>query len=275
MSDRLPLSRRTVLTAGALGAVSDALAAVAASAGTTPPAAPSGRAGPKARELRFRPDGTFKVVQFNDTQDDELTDRRTVELIEKVLDQEKPDFVVINGDVISGGCASRLEVKQAINNVVWPMESRRIPWAVTYGNHDEDSLPESGVDEAGMLKIYRSYDYNVNADNAAGRAQQPPRRPSLRADRERGRRVDPDACRVRARPGHRPHGERPADGAAAAGSEAGADLTLPCDECGGPRAGSRRTRDRMRWLRPPRTRPASAPRCRGSRSRTPPAAARR
>ncbi|GAA2849193.1 metallophosphoesterase family protein [Microbacterium arabinogalactanolyticum] len=168
MSDRLPLSRRTVLTAGALGAVSAALPAVAASAGTTPPATPSGRPGPKARELRFRPDGTFKVVQFNDTQDDELTDRRTVELIEKVLDQEKPDFVVINGDVISGGCASRLEVKQAINNVVWPMESRRIPWAVTYGNHDEDSLPESGVDEAGMLKIYRSYDYNVNADNAAG-----------------------------------------------------------------------------------------------------------
>jgi len=168
MSDRLPLSRRTVLTAGALGAVSAALPAVAASAGTTPPATPSGRPSPKARELRFRPDGTFKVVQFNDTQDDELTDRRTVELIEKVLDQEKPDFVVINGDVISGGCASRLEVKQAINNVVWPMESRRIPWAVTYGNHDEDSLPESGVDEAGMLKIYRSYDYNVNADNAAG-----------------------------------------------------------------------------------------------------------
>ncbi|MFB4352062.1 metallophosphoesterase family protein [Microbacterium sp. LS_15] len=172
MPDRFPISRRTVLTAGAIGALSTALplgaapanAAVTAEAGsTTRPTAP-GRAG----RLRFHSDGTFKVVQFNDTQDDELTDRRTVELIEKVLDQEKPDFVVINGDVITGGCETRLAVKQAINNVVWPMESRQIPWAVTFGNHDEDSLPQSGVDEAGMLAIYRSYDYNVNAENTRG-----------------------------------------------------------------------------------------------------------
>lgn len=166
MPDRLPLSRRTVLTAGALGALGTALPLGAApAAAVTVPASPG--AAP-ARTLRFRADGTFKVVQFNDTQDDELTDRRTVELMEKVLDQEKPDFVVINGDVITGGCETRLAVKQAINNVVMPMESRRIPWAVTYGNHDEDSLPQSGVDEAGMLQIYRSYEYNVNAENTRG-----------------------------------------------------------------------------------------------------------
>lgn len=171
MPDRIPLSRRAVLTAGALGAVTVALplgAAHAAPADSSAATPVSGRPGPKAPRLRFRPDGTFKVVQFNDTQDDERTDRRTVELIEKVLDQEKPDFVVINGDVITGGCETRLAVKQAINNVVWPMESRGIAWAVTYGNHDEDSLPQSGVDEAGMLEIYRSYDFNVNAENTRG-----------------------------------------------------------------------------------------------------------
>lgn len=166
MPDRLPISRRTVLTAGALGALGSALPlGTAAAAADTTVAASTAKA---ARGLRFRPDGTFKVVQFNDTQDDEQTDRRTVELIEKVLDQEQPDVVVINGDVITGGCETRLAVKQAINNVVWPMESRGIPWAVTYGNHDEDSLPQSGVDEAGMLKIYRSYEYNVNAENSRG-----------------------------------------------------------------------------------------------------------
>ncbi|MBS0024716.1 metallophosphoesterase family protein [Microbacterium paraoxydans] len=166
MPDRLPISRRTVLTAGALGALGSALPlGTAAAAADTTVAASTAKA---ARGLRFRPDGTFKVVQFNDTQDDEQTDRRTVELIEKVLDQEQPDVVVINGDVITGGCETRLAVKQAINNVVWPMESRGIPWAVTYGNHDEDSLPQSGVDEAGMLKIYRSYEYNVNAENTRG-----------------------------------------------------------------------------------------------------------
>ena len=166
MPDRLPISRRTVLTAGALGALGTALPLGTASAAAASEIAPAG-AGP-GRGLRFRADGTFKVVQFNDTQDDELTDRRTVELIEKTLDAEQPDFALINGDVITGGCETRLAVKQAINNVVWPMESRGIPWAVTYGNHDEDSLPQSGVDEAMMLDFYRSYDFNLNAENIAG-----------------------------------------------------------------------------------------------------------
>ncbi|MFF2272460.1 metallophosphoesterase family protein [Agromyces sp. NPDC058136] len=169
MPDRLPVSRRAVITAGALGAVGAALPVGAANAAPADPRrSPAGSPRANGPKLRFHADGTFKVVQFNDTQDDELTDRRTVELIEKTLDQEQPDFVLINGDVITGGCETRLAVKQAINNVVWPMESRGIPWAVTYGNHDEDSLPQSGVDEAGMLDFYRSYDYNMNAENIAG-----------------------------------------------------------------------------------------------------------
>ncbi|WP_169053854.1 metallophosphoesterase family protein [Agromyces sp. H66] len=172
MTEKLPFSRRTILTAGGLGVLGAALptAANAASAapGDTRRMSPAGSPRATAPKLAFHPDGTFKVVQFNDTQDDERTDRRTVELMEKTLDQEQPDMVLINGDVITGGCETRLAVKQAINNVVWPMESRGIPWAVTYGNHDEDSLPQSGVDEAGMLDFYRSYDYNLNAANIAG-----------------------------------------------------------------------------------------------------------
>ncbi|XRA56655.1 phosphoesterase, partial [Glutamicibacter nicotianae] len=42
------------------------------------------------------------MVQFNDTQDGPRTDRRTLELMEKVLDIEKPGFALINGDVING-----------------------------------------------------------------------------------------------------------------------------------------------------------------------------
>lgn len=113
-------------------------------------------------KLQFNPDGKFKVVQFNDTQDDENIDRRTIELMEKVLDTEKPDFVVLNGDNITGGCDTPLEMKQAINNVAQPMEQRGIKWAITYGNHDEDSTPKSGLDEEDMLEIYMSYKYNLN-----------------------------------------------------------------------------------------------------------------
>ncbi|KZE69200.1 phosphoesterase [Fictibacillus phosphorivorans] len=116
--------------------------------------------------LRFHPNGKFKVVQFNDTQDDERIDRRTIELMEKVLDSEKPDFVVLNGDNITGGCDTELEMKQAMNNIAQPMENRGIKWAVTFGNHDEDSTTKSGVDESKMLEFYRSYKHNLNDKGA-------------------------------------------------------------------------------------------------------------
>lgn len=161
-SDQHAFSRRAALaTAGALGALG---AAVAAGTGAT--AAPGAKA-PKST-LAFRPDGRFNVVQFNDTQDDEQTDRRTIELMERTLDAEKPDFVVINGDVINGGCDTELEVKQALNQVVKPMESRKIPWAVTFGNHDEDSAAKTGMTEARMLQFLQSYEYNVNGDTTEG-----------------------------------------------------------------------------------------------------------
>jgi len=119
-------------------------------------------------KLKFNPDGKFKIVQFNDPQDDERIDRRTVELMEKVLDSEKPDFVVINGDMLASGPDTPLELKQAINNLAQPMEQRKIHWAITYGNHDEDSTPKNGLDEADMLEIYMSYPHNMNQPSEKG-----------------------------------------------------------------------------------------------------------
>ncbi|OIH84908.1 phosphoesterase [Arthrobacter sp. UCD-GKA] len=160
--------RRGILLGGTAAAISGALAAgtAPASAATTPTpgqpvASPDGK-------LRFGPEGKFKIVQFNDTQDGHLTDKRTLELMEAVLDAEKPGFVVINGDVIDGKPTTATEVKQAINNVVMPMESRKIPWALTFGNHDEDSLVHgTGMTETKMLEFVRGYKYNVNTKDDA------------------------------------------------------------------------------------------------------------
>ncbi|MGY4718778.1 metallophosphoesterase family protein [Naumannella cuiyingiana] len=162
----LTVGRRGLLVAGGLGALG-----AAAIAGATPAEAAPVDLGPSTtragKKLQFS-GGKFKIIQFNDTQDDHLTDKRTVQTMERIIDDEHPDFVVINGDVITGGPRSLYQVKQALNNVVLPMESRRIPWAVTFGNHDEDSFSASGVDEAEMLDFYRSYDYNLNGPNIDG-----------------------------------------------------------------------------------------------------------
>ena len=119
-------------------------------------------------ELRFREDGTFTIVQFNDTQDGPRTDRRTIALQEAVLDDVAPDVALINGDVIDGSPTSALEAKQAINNVVRPMEDRGIPWALTFGNHDEDSSARTGMDEGAYLEFVRQYPHNLNTAGARG-----------------------------------------------------------------------------------------------------------
>ncbi|PYI55967.1 phosphoesterase [Paenibacillus flagellatus] len=119
-------------------------------------------------KLRFADDGTFKIVQFNDSQDDEDIDPRTVELMEKVLDAEKPGFVVLNGDNITGGTDTPSEVERAIGHIARPMEERGIPWAITFGNHDEDSTPNSGLNEEAMLRLYMAYKYNLNEPGAGG-----------------------------------------------------------------------------------------------------------
>lgn len=154
MPNNLP--RRRILQGGGLLAVGSALSSIAPSAGATPPSMP----------LRFGQDGRFKIVQFNDTQDDHLTDRRTIEFMGRVLDQEKPNFALINGDVITGGPKTPEQVYQAINNVVLPMETRGIPWAITFGNHDEDSNEDAGtgVYERHMADFVRQYKHNLNPE---------------------------------------------------------------------------------------------------------------
>lgn len=160
MSTNSPNLGRRGLIAGGTGAI---LAGMLAAAPGANAAVPAQRQGNAKMPLAFGPDGKFRVVQFNDTQDGPRTDRRTVEFMGKVLDAEKPGFALINGDVINGSPKTAEEVRQSINNVVQPMESRGIKWAVTFGNHDEDSMANgTGMTEAKMLEFVRGYQHNVN-----------------------------------------------------------------------------------------------------------------
>ncbi|WP_432547404.1 metallophosphoesterase family protein [Kineococcus sp. SYSU DK004] len=158
-------SRRHLLGAG-LGTVAAAAAPATAAA--------SSHQHPHADRLRFADDGTFRVVQFNDTQDSHRTDVRTIELIERTLDQEEPGFVVVNGDVVNGDMETERQVQQAYHNVVLPMEERRIPWAITFGNHDEDSAPVTGMTEPRIRAFLGGYRWYVGstADGVRGDSNQ-------------------------------------------------------------------------------------------------------
>lgn len=113
----------------------------------------------KKPELRFNSEGNFKIVQFSDSQDGAIIDPRTVSLMNKILDYEKPDLVVLTGDNIDGKCKSIYDVKEAIDNIAQPMEKRDIPWAVIFGNHDEE---HGLMSKEEMMKLYMSYAHNIS-----------------------------------------------------------------------------------------------------------------
>lgn len=119
-------------------------------------------------ELYFNKDGKYKIVQFNDTQDNDDIDVRTVDLMRKLIDEENPDLVIINGDMLNDDMDKEEEVKQAIDYIAQPMEERKVNWAITFGNHDEDHTEKTGMDEEAMLEVYMSYKHNVNKEGAEG-----------------------------------------------------------------------------------------------------------
>jgi hypothetical protein len=95
--------------------------------------------------------------------DNKEIDPRTVAAMNRVLDVEKPDLVVITGDLIeTQNCGTRDDLKQAVANITKPLEAHGVPWAVTLGNHDRDNLIRIGVSEYEMLAMYMKYSHNVN-----------------------------------------------------------------------------------------------------------------
>ncbi len=81
----------------------------------------------KAKSLKFKKDGTFRIMQIADTQDTNITSKNTVEFIGKALDSENPDLVVFTGNQIKGYGLSFAtgdrdkKVAEAIRNIVTPV----------------------------------------------------------------------------------------------------------------------------------------------------------
>ncbi len=119
--------------------------------------------------LKFKPGKAFKIVQFSDIQDDANLDARTSAAMGRIIDSEKPDLVVLTGDNVStGGTPTLADLKSAIAQLAKPMESRKVPWAMVFGNHDTDGLSKIGITKAQMFAIYRTYSYNINPVDPEG-----------------------------------------------------------------------------------------------------------
>ncbi|KAG6006853.1 hypothetical protein E4U21_006660 [Claviceps maximensis] len=97
-----------------------------------------------SRPLTFHEDGTFQISIFEDLHFGENAwdswgpqqDINSVKVLNKVLNAESPNLVVLNGDLITGENAYLENSTVYIDKIVGPLVQRRLPWASTYGNHD-------------------------------------------------------------------------------------------------------------------------------------------
>lgn len=131
------------------------------------PAVAAAPRAPRKPTLRFRKDGRLRIVQFTDIHSGKTLDTRVEGDMGRYLDTEKPDFVVLTGDLSTGNFRTPDEVRTSIAEIGRPMESRRIPWAAVLGNHDPECGIRAGVTKAQMLAMYRARPYNVNPPDPA------------------------------------------------------------------------------------------------------------
>ena len=107
-------------------------------------------------ELKFGTDKTFKIVQFTDVHwiyNDSRSDIAG-ERMNEVLDAEKPDFVIYTGDIIFGKPA-----KESLLKALEPVITRKIPFAVTWGNHDD----EQGMSRKELFDLIKDIPNNLTS----------------------------------------------------------------------------------------------------------------
>ncbi|OSX63405.1 hypothetical protein POSPLADRAFT_1069817 [Postia placenta MAD-698-R-SB12] len=101
---------------------------------------------PTKPRITFRGDGTFKITVFADLHYGENPwdawgpeqDVNSTILMKLVLAEEQPDYVVLNGDLITGENTFKQNSTRLIDEIVAPLNEVRIPFSSTHGNHDNE-----------------------------------------------------------------------------------------------------------------------------------------
>ena len=108
------------------------------------------------QSLSFAANGQFKIVQFTDVhyQPGNPRSQVAIERMHEVLDAEKPNLVVYTGDLIFAAPA-----KEALLAVLAPALQHQLPFAVVFGNHDD----EFGLDRSELLEVTQGLPGNYTA----------------------------------------------------------------------------------------------------------------
>ncbi len=111
----------------------------------------------KKEELKFNEKGEFKIVQFTDTHIDFTSNSNlnVYEIMQGVIEIEKPDFVILTGDIITQ--SNPQEAYQRLEDM---FSETKVPWAMVFGNHDS----QSNLSREDLANLLQNFPMCLNID---------------------------------------------------------------------------------------------------------------
>lgn len=129
-------------------------------------------------KIKFK-NSKIRIMQVSDPQDLQFVRPTMIRMLNKAYDTLKPDLIVLTGDNILGNhlCDARIGSRKvikdkegeakameiAIDKLVAPIEERKIPFAMIYGNHDDMNR----LTKEEQADMYRKYSMCLGLDDAA------------------------------------------------------------------------------------------------------------
>lgn len=105
--------------------------------------------------FQFGTDGKFTVMQIADTQDNENTYQRVINVISDAVARYKPDLVVFTGDNVIEIILSESNFKTAVRKIMDPLKNTNTKFAVTFGNHDDEG--PGAPNKTNQYNYFKSY----------------------------------------------------------------------------------------------------------------------
>ena len=113
-----------------------------------------------AKAMRFGSDGRFKILHITDTHLHEDNVEKSTRLIALACDTEQPDLVLLTGDLAPEDTYEHT-VKRT-DQLMRVFESRNIPVAVTFGNHDSEN---GAYTREEVMALYNGYACSISVDD--------------------------------------------------------------------------------------------------------------
>lgn len=114
------------------------------------------------KTIRFDEDGKLKILHITDTHlKHNHNFEPTIWMVEKACDDEKPDIVMLTGDIVLN-CETEEDTKKLINALMNVFDSRNIPVAVTFGNHDSE---QGAMTREELMAYYNTFSCSVSVDD--------------------------------------------------------------------------------------------------------------